>query len=101
MLEKLRSFDVDRLDVEEAIALSAFARSLKSEYEALGGEAPEWLDNRTRELRREIRARQQDGIEKRLHEAQARLEALKPAAERREELQAEIDKLKASLASVN
>ena len=99
MLDRLRSFDIDRMDLEEAIALSAFGRAMRAEYEALQADAPEWLDNRLRELRREIRTRQQDSLEKRIREAKARLQALKPAEQRRAELAAEIEKLEAQLVS--
>lgn len=99
MLDRLRSFDIDRMDLEEAIALSAFGRAMRAEYEVLQADAPEWLDNRLRELRREIRTRQQDSLEKRIREAKARLQALKPAEQRRAELAAEIEKLEAQLVS--
>lgn len=85
------------MDLDEAVALSAFGRSLKAEYEAQAIETPEWLDNRLRELRREIKVRTQDVLDKRLREAKARLETLKTPTERREALEAEIKRLEAQL----
>lgn len=99
MLERLKNFDLDRMDVDELVFLSALARTLKQEYEAVGAETPEWVDTRARELRREIRARHADLIEKRLREAKMRLEALKPASERRKDVEAEIARLEAMVAS--
>lgn len=93
MLETLKNLNIDRLDLDEAIALSRFARSLRAEYEELGLEIPEWLDSRTRELRREIKARNQDYLEKRLKEAKDRYNRLKPAEEQRDEARAEVERL--------
>lgn len=90
MLERLKNVNLDGMDIDEAVALSAFARGLKAEYDTLSLETPEWLDTRIRELRREIKRRSQDAIARRLAEAKARREALKPATEKREELDKEI-----------
>lgn len=93
MLEALRNLMLDRLDVDEAISLSAFARSLKAEYEHCGAEAPQWLDDKTRELRSEIRDRLRDSVQKRLREAKSRLESLATPEEKRDRLRKEIEDL--------
>lgn len=48
-------------------------------------------------VRREIKTRTADALEKRLKEAKARFESLKPASERRDEAAAEIKKLEEML----
>lgn len=93
MLDQLKNLNIPSIDLDEAVALSAFGRMLKAEYETLGAETPEWLDNRLRELRREVKVRQQDSIEKRLREARARMETLKTPTERRDDLAKEIERL--------
>lgn len=93
MLERLKNLNIDGMDIDEAVALSAFARGMKAEYDTLALETPEWLDTRIREVRREIKSRTQDLLERRLREAKARREALKPATERRQEVDDEIARL--------
>lgn len=95
LLSGLKDLDKDRLDLEELVTFSNLARTLRIEYEALGVEVPEWLDNRTRELRREVKTRQADAIEKRIREAKSRLSALATPDEKRAALKAEIDRLEA------
>jgi Tfp pilus assembly protein PilN len=51
-----------------------------------------------RSLSREIRSRQSDFLEKRLVEAKARLETLKPVDQKRSELEAEIKSLEERVA---
>lgn len=97
MLERLKNFDIDRMDIDEVVYLSALARIMKQEYETVGAECPEWVDSRARSLRREIHARQADLTEKRLREAKSRLEAIKPASEKRKDIEQEIQKLEEML----
>lgn len=97
MLEKLRRFDCARMDMEELIELSSYTRALWLEFGYLGVPAPEWLETRTRELRREIVSRNQDALEARLRELKARREALAPAEEKRTKLDEEIAALEQKL----
>jgi hypothetical protein len=97
MLEKLKNFDVDRLDLDELVMLSAFARILVAEFEVLKAQTPEWLEIQTKVLRRAILARQADMLEKRLREAKLRRDALKTPDEKRAALDNEIAELTAAL----
>lgn len=94
MLNELKRLDVDGIDLEEAMALAMFGKQLRQEFEARNCDAPEWLDNRIRELGREIESKRVDGLERRLKKAQALAETLKPAEQKRQELEAEIASLK-------
>ena len=98
MLERLKSLNIEGMDLDEAVALRMFAGQLRDFYEKMQLEPPEWLDTRIKELSREIKSRTADMLEKRLREAKARREALKPATERREEVEAEIKRLEEQLA---
>jgi hypothetical protein len=100
LLSQLRNLDCDRIDLDDAIALSALGRSVITEYEALGWDTPEWLTVNLKSLRREIRSRIADTIEHTLRAKQARLAALKPAEERRKDLQAEIEDLQKKVAAM-
>jgi DNA repair exonuclease SbcCD ATPase subunit len=94
-LDDLRGLDLQRPNLEELIFLSAAATIMRAEFDKLGVDSPEWLDTRARELRREIRTRQQDAIDKRTREIRSRLDALKTPSEKRAELEAELEKLTA------
>jgi len=100
MLNKLRSFDCDRLELEELVELLAYGKMLRAEFE-VHSEVPEWLDVRLRELRREISTRNQDNIDKRLRTLKARREALLPDEEKRTKLDAEIAALEQKAGSVS
>lgn len=95
----LKDVNIDRIDLEGAVALSCFGRQLQGEFSALNIEEPEWVGTRLRELRREIRVRMQDEIEKRLRESRARLASLATPDEKRAKLREEIAKLEAQVAS--
>jgi hypothetical protein len=93
MLQQLRSFDPDRGDLEDVVALSSFAKSFRSEFEHNNLEVPSWLDDKIRELGREIRNRSADNIAMKLKEAKARRAVLRTTEEKRAELDKEIAKL--------
>ena len=96
-ISQLKTLDTDRYDLDELVALSAEGKSLQTEYRGLGVDEPEWLGSAVRSLARDIRVRQADAIEKRLRQAKARVQALKPASERRAELEKEIAELQEKL----
>lgn len=94
-VQALKNLNADRLDLDELVGLSAFGRNFQAEFTQLNVEEPEWLGPALRELRREITTRNQDSVDKRLRQLRARQQALKPAAERRTEIEAEIARLEA------
>lgn len=98
MYAQLRQLNLDRLDIDEAVALSAFGGALQARYEELGVAVPDWLDANMKTLDREIADRVRDGLSKDLREKRARLESLKPADQKRRELATEIKRLEKALA---
>ncbi len=96
MLTELKTLELNRMDLDEAIALSAFARLLKAEYEHVDAEAPIWLDDRIRDIRNEVRDRLRDSVQKRLRELYSRRESLLTADEKRKKLDVEIAKLESA-----
>jgi hypothetical protein len=100
MLERIRNFQADRMDLDELTELSAVGRILVDEFERLSLEVPDWVTANLKSLRREIKTRVADQLEKSLRDKKTRLEALKPAEQKRTDLQAEIDKLEKQLQSV-
>jgi len=97
MLNELRNLNTDRMDLDQAIALSAYGRQLESEFASLESPTPEWLTSNLKQLRREIADRMRDELTRRLTEAKSRREALTPAEEKRAALDKEIEALSAKL----
>lgn len=103
MYEQLKNFNVDRGSVEEMVALLAFGKMLEAEYESFedfGIETPDWLTAKLKAIRREIRARHSDNINRKLADAQLRLESLKTPAEKRQAMLAEIKRLQTAAANL-
>lgn len=93
MLHEFQNFNKERLDMAQMVALAAFGRSLRAEYESHQIEEPEWLGIQLNTLRREIYSRNVDSIEARRREIRSRLDGLKTTAEKRKELEEELAKL--------
>jgi hypothetical protein len=85
-LEQFKNFHVDGLDIDELVTLSLFGRWLRTEYETLQIEEPEWVDVQLKSLRREIHVRNANNLEARRREIDARLDALKSPGQRKNEL---------------
>src|ERR1700678_404735 len=64
-LAQFKNFAADRMDIDELVALMAFGKSLRAEYDALQMEEPNFLDIQLKSLRREITARTADKLEAR------------------------------------
>lgn len=101
MLDQLKRLDVDRMQLDETLALAAFAKSLHAEYDARAIPAPEWLDDSVRTLNREISMRTRDALEMRLKEIRAQKTQLESAGEKRERLAREEEELTAKLAGTS
>jgi hypothetical protein len=95
LIDDIRRFETEGKAIEDLVALSAVGRVVQDEFAKLSVEEPEFLGPKLREIRREIQVRDADRIEKLIREKESRLEALKPAEQKRQELQADIDRLKA------
>lgn len=93
MIQKLKNLDLERMDLDDAIELLTVANSVHATYDTEQVDVPEWLDTSIRELKREIRARQQDSRERRLKELKARREALATTEEKRAKIDREIAEL--------
>lgn len=91
LIEKLKGLNLDRvLEIDEAVELSAVARSLESEYDALGIDTPGWLRQASDTLREEIAKRTQAAELAKLKTLEAQLESLKTAAEKRRDIERQI-----------
>lgn len=95
MLEQFRVFNVDRMDLEELVALAAYGRTLRNEFEAQKVEEPAFIDINLKALRREIQMKVADKNASRRQQIKTKLDSLKTPAEKKEELLAELAELDA------
>lgn len=97
MIDRLKKFDANRMDIDELVEMFTVANAMKSTYEAENLELPEWLGDATRELKNEIKTRQRDSMERRLRELKSRREAVATPEEKRNKLDQQIAALEESL----
>lgn len=97
MFKELKGLALERLDVDEMVALWAFGSTMIKAYVDHAMENPEWLEVNMAELEKEIRARSRDNLERALKETNAQLDALRTAQEKREDLKLRQERLKAKL----
>lgn len=98
MIEKLKQLNVDRLlDMDEAVALSAYARQLENEYEALGMATPEWLERASNTLREEIARRTKAADLATLKSLEAEIEGYRTIGEKKADAQKRIADLQKRL----
>ena len=91
----LKNFNADRLDIDEMVGLLADSKALRTEYEALQIEEPEYIDTTIKAIRREIASRNADKIAARKRELTARIDSLKTPAQKKTELEKELAALEA------
>lgn len=93
MLSEFKNFNADGSELDELIALAAFGRSQRGEYEAQRVPEPEYVATQLNTLRREIETRMSDRREARKREIKAQLDSLQTQAERRSKLEKELAEL--------
>ena len=94
MREKLKQYTSSaRMNMDELVELAAYGRTLSGEYDALGLDAPDWIDDQLKAVRREIKVRNLENIENKLTELKARKDSLKTPQERKRDINSEIEKL--------
>lgn len=86
MLQALKNLNLDRiLDMDEAVALSLYARGLMNEYAELELPMPEWVEKSTDVLRTEIARRTRASDLAELKRIETELESYKSVGERKTE----------------
>jgi len=89
----LKNLNTDRPNLEELVMLHTFAKLYRAEFDHVQVEAPAWLDETVRKLRREITARNSDAMANAVRQIDAELDRLKTPSERKAELMAKREKL--------
>ncbi len=98
MLVEFKNFSADRLDVDGLVALLAFGKVLRAEFETQKLEVPEYVGVQIRSLKREIDAKVADKREAERKRLKAQLEALKTPSERKTEIAARLEVLEKEIA---
>ena len=96
-MERIRAVNVDRIDLDEAVELLAFAKLFDTEFTATGIPVPEFLTDAIGSLKNEIAARQKDARAKRLKQIRAAQAGLRTTEEKRADLAKEAEELEALL----
>ena len=97
-LVELKNLDLDGvLDPEALVWYATQVRAFQSEFTLRSLTVPEWLDNRARELTREIQRRNSDALQARLKELEAREAALMTTQEKRDAVRAEKEAILAAM----
>lgn len=97
MLEQLRRFDAEKSNLEEMLALSAFAKTLSGEYSSRQLSIPEWLTGTQKSLNHEIMGKVRDQLEKRKRELLSQASGLESAEEKRKRIASELEAIDAQL----
>jgi hypothetical protein len=79
------------------VELSTFGRAYESEFMQLGLDAPTWVTDNNKTLRREITNRKREQMEARLKDLKARKASLRTVDEKRIETDKEIENLETAL----
>lgn len=90
MLDQFKSFNTEVADLDELVAMAAFGRSYRAEFESLNVSVPEFVDDALRGIKREIETRVADRRAARVRELKAQRDSLKTAAEKREAIEKEL-----------
>jgi hypothetical protein len=90
MLDEFRNFNVDAATIDELVALSAFGKQLRGEFEAQKVAVPEYVSDNLNSLAREIDTRMADRRATRIRELKAQRDSLKTAQEKRDSIDKEL-----------
>lgn len=97
IVEKLKGLNLDRMEFDEAVELYAHATLIEGAYKNFETEQPEWLVEALGALQKDIRDRRRDAIAHELKLTDAALNGLKTVTEKKAELLAKQERLKAQL----
>ena len=90
MLNEFKNFNVDSAEIDDLVALSAFGKQLRGEFESQKIPVPEYVSDNLNSISREIDARMADRRATRIRELKAQRDSLKTAQERRDAIDKEL-----------
>lgn len=92
-IAELKALNVERIDLDEAVALKVQAHGMLTVYQAYQVPVPGWLTNANIALDEEIKRRQRDALKARERELSSKLAGLRTREEQRVDLEAELLKV--------
>lgn len=98
MLDQLRNLNLDRIDIEDAIAGLAFGKTVAAEFGAQKLPVPEWLQEKNEALAREINIRRRDQLAATKKELLRERDKLRTADEKRADLDRRLSEIDTALA---
>ena len=104
LVQTLKQFNTDNGSVDEMIELLVLGDLLVAKYQdfdGIGVELPEWIPSKLNSIRRELKNKQADYIERKLVLAKLKKESYKSEAQKKSDLSAEITRLKGLLDSMS
>jgi hypothetical protein len=93
MLEQFKNFNVEGGDLDELVALSAFGKQLRGEFEVQKVAVPEYVSDNLNALAREIDSRLADRRAQRIRELKSQRTSLATAQEKRDAIDKELEAL--------
>jgi len=95
MLEALRNLNLDRVELDDGVALLAVGESLGKTYTDNQLETPEWVTDKVAILRQWVKDRSRDNLDREIKLAEQKRSELRTAEEKRGDLDSRIERLKA------
>jgi hypothetical protein len=97
MLDKLKAVNLERIDLDEAVELLTYGKSMQATYLEQKLEAPDWLKETVASLTKDIAGRRDDNLKRALKSLETKREAFKTRDQKLQETDAEIARIKAEL----
>lgn len=99
MMEQIRNLNLDRIDLDDAVGMLAFANVVSATYAEMKMEPPAWFTDKRGSLSGYVEQRRKENLTKAAKEIKAELNKLKTAEEKRSELNARLKEIEAAMAS--
>jgi hypothetical protein len=100
MLSQFMNFDVDRLEINDLVALVAFGEMYRAQFEKMQLDEPDFINNKLRVLKREINIKRENTLLMRKKQLEARIEGYKTPTQKKAEDLAELKQVEKQLAGV-
>lgn len=97
VLDELRTINLGRADLEEAVAALAFGKLVVAEHKSNELEPPEWLKDKVIEIESYVKTKRRESITLALREARLKADRLKSRETKAGEVDAEIKRLESLL----
>lgn len=99
-LQQLKTLTLDRLQMDDALALYAFGLQLQSTYDQFQIDTPDWLTENMAALKREVQDRVRDALLLAIKQDEQVVEGSKTPVQRAKEAQARIESRRQRLAEI-